>query len=149
MGRQELLDREASSWDAFMTAVGRVSAERRTEVGVVPGWSVHDLVWHCGFWSADAASRIEAMAAGGDEEPERPEAVWQAMNDEAAEQSKSMAWDEVVARTEAARERVRAALASLAEVGTAAESEFVEETFEHYDEHTAEIERFAASAPGA
>jgi hypothetical protein len=42
---------------------------------------------------------------------------------------------------------VRAALASLAEVDRAAESEFVEETFEHYDEHTAEIERFAPSGP--
>ncbi len=147
MERQDLLDREASSWDAFMAAVARVTAERRTEAGVVPGWSVHDLVWHCGFWADDAARKIELIAADR-QEPERPEAEWQAMNDDVAEQSRSMAWEEVVARSEAARERIRAALVSLAEVGPAAESEFVEETFEHYDEHAAEIERFASGPPG-
>ena len=147
MERQELLDREAASWSALMAAAGRVPDERRTEAGVVPGWSVHDLVWHCGFWADDAAGRIEKLAAGGDPEPDRPEAVWQSMNDEAAEAAKAMRWDEVVSGSEAARERVRAALGSLAEVDRAAESEFVEETFEHYDEHTAEIERFAASGP--
>jgi hypothetical protein len=146
MERQGLLDREAASWAEFIAAVGRVSAERRVELGVVPGWSVHDLVWHCGFWADDAAGRIEVLAAGGNAEPDRPEAVWQAMNDEAAEASKAMSWDEIVSRSEAARERVRAALSSLTEVGPAAESEFVEETFEHYDEHAAEIERFGATS---
>ncbi len=145
MERQELLDREAASWDAFLTAVGRVPAERRTEIGAVPGWSVHDLVWHCGFWADDAARRIELIAADR-QEPERPEAVWQAMNDDVAEQSKAMSWEEVVARSEAARERIRAALESLPEPSPAAASEFADETFEHYDEHTAEVERFAAGA---
>ena len=56
-----------------------------------------------------------------------------------------MAWDEILSRSGAARERIRGALASLTEIPEAAESEFVEETFEHYDEHAAEIERFAAS----
>ena len=146
MERQELLDREAASWDAFMAAVDRVSVERRTEPGVVPGWSVADLVWHCGYWAEDAARRIERIAAGTPE-PEDPESVWQKTNDEIAEESKAMAWDEILSRSQAAREQVRGALASLSEITVAAESEFVEETFEHYDEHAAEIERFAGGAP--
>jgi hypothetical protein len=146
MERQQLLDREASSWGAFMGAVARVPEARRTELGVVPGWSVADLVWHCGYWVDDAARRIELIAAGRPE-PEEPEAVWQKTNDEVAEQSKAMSWDEVVSRSEASRERIRTVFAALSDVPPAAESEFVEETFEHYDEHTAEIERFAASAP--
>ena len=144
MERQQLLDREASSWEALMGAVARVPEARRTELGVVPGWSVVDLVWHCGYWVDDAARRIELMAAGSPE-PEEPEAVWQKTNDEVAEQSKAMSWDEVVTRSEAARVRIRAVLSSLREIGPAAESEFSDETFEHYDEHTPEIERFAAS----
>jgi hypothetical protein len=144
MERQQLLDREASSWDALMGAVARVPEARRTELGAVPGWSVADLVWHCGYWVDDAARRIELIAAGRPE-PEEPEAVWQKTNDEVAEQSKAMTWDEVVTRSEAARERIRAVLSSLSEIGPAAESEFSDETFEHYDEHTSEIERFAAS----
>ena len=145
MEQQQLLDREASSWEALMGAVARVPEARRTELGVVPGWSVADLVWHCGYWVDDAARRIELMAAGRPE-PEEPEAVWQKTNDEVAEQSKAMSWDEVVTRSEAARERIRTVLSSLLEIGPAAESEFSDETFGHYDEHRAEIERFAASA---
>jgi hypothetical protein len=145
MERQQLLDREASSWDALMAAVDRVPEARRTELGVVPGWSVADLVWHCGYWVDDAARRIELIAAGRPE-PEELEAVWQKTNDEVAEQSKAMSWDEVVARSEAARERIRTVFAALSDVPPAAESEFVDETFEHYDEHAVEIERFAASA---
>ena len=144
MERQQLLDREASSWEAFMGAVARVPEARRTDLGVVPGWSVADLVWHCGYWVDDAARKIELIAAGRPE-PEEPEAVWQKTNDEVAEQSKTMSWDEVVTRSEAARERIRTVLSSLSEIAPAAESEFSDETFEHYHEHTSEIERFAAS----
>lgn len=141
MERQQLLDREASSWEALMGAVARVPEPRRTEPGVVPGWSVADLVWHCGYWVDDAARRIELIAAGSPE-PEEPEAVWQKTNDEVAEQSKAMSWDEVVERSEAARERIRTVFAALSDVPPAAESEFVDETFEHYDEHAVEIRRF-------
>jgi hypothetical protein len=147
MVRQELLEREASSWEALMAAVARVPEDRRAEPGVVPGWSVADLVWHCGYWVDDAARRIEAIAAGTPE-PDDPEAVWQKTNDEVAAQSKTMSWDEVVARSEAARDRIRAVLSSLSEIPAAAESEFVDETIEHYDEHAAEIERFAAGSGG-
>jgi hypothetical protein len=143
MERQELLDREASSWEALLAAVAKVPADRRTEPGAVPGWSVADLVWHCGYWVDDAARRIELIGAGTPE-PDEPESVWQKTNDEIAEESKAMAWDEIVSRSEAARERIRGALASLTEIREAAESEFVDETFDHYDEHAAEIERFAA-----
>ena len=146
MERQQLLDREASSWEALMGAVARVPEPRRTEPGVVPGWSVADLVWHCGYWVDDAARRIELIAAGSPD-PEEPEAVWQKINDEVAEQSKAMSWDEVVERSEAARERIRTVFAALSDVPRAAESEFVDETFEHYDEHAVEIARFADFPP--
>jgi hypothetical protein len=147
MDRRELLNREASSWKALMAAVARVPEDRRAEPGAVPGWSVADLVWHCGYWVDDAARRIEAIAADTPE-PDDPEVVWQKTNDEVAAQSKAISWDEVVARSEAARGRIRAVLSSLSEIPPAAESEFVDETFEHYDEHAAEIERFAAGSGG-
>jgi uncharacterized protein (TIGR03083 family) len=146
MERHELLEREAASWRALLAAVDRVPPERRTEPGVVPGWSVADLVWHCGVWADDAARRIELISTGGDPEPDWPDAAWRKMNDDAAEASKTMTWEEIVSRSEAARERVREAFASLSETASEGESEFVEETFEHYEEHTAEIERFAATA---
>src|SRR5262245_63553108 len=147
MERRERLEREASSLEAFLAAVARVPEDRRTEPGVVPGWSTADLVWHCGYWVDDAARRIEAIAAATPA-PDDPEAVWQKTNDEIAQESKAMSWDEVITRSEAARDRIRTVLSSLPEIPPAAESEFVEETFEHYDEHAAEIERFAEAAGG-
>ena len=139
MDRSELLEREAASWQAFLTAVARVPEARRTEPGVVPGWSVADLVWHCGYWADDAALRIPLIAAG------EPDHVESKTNDEVAQESKAMSWDEIQTRSEAARERIRSVMSSLEEIPPAVESEFVEETFDHYDEHAAEIERFAAS----
>ena len=47
-----------------------------------------------------------------------------------------------MARSEAARERIRTAFTALSDAQPAAESEFVEETFEHYDEHALEVRRF-------
>ena len=46
MDRDELLEREHASWSALEAAVGRVPADRRAVDGVVPGWSVKDLLWH-------------------------------------------------------------------------------------------------------
>src|SRR4029450_3182685 len=141
MERQQLLDREASSWEALMGAVARVPEPRRTELGAGPGGSGVDLVWHCGYWVDDAARRIELIAAGRPE-PEEPEAVWQKTNDEVAEQSKARSRDEAAPGSAAPGERPRTAVSSLLETEPAAESEFSDETFEHYDEHRAEIERF-------
>ena len=42
-----------------MAAVGRVPQDRRTEPGVVPGWSGADHVWACRYWADDAARRID------------------------------------------------------------------------------------------
>lgn len=140
MDRSELLEREASSWQAFLAAVARVPEARRTEPGVVPGWSVADLVWHCGYWADDAALRIPFIARGV------PDDVQSKSNDEVAEESKAMSWDEIVTRSEEGRERVRSVLSTLDEISPAVESEFADETFDHYDEHAAEIERLAADS---
>jgi hypothetical protein len=55
-----------------------------------------------------------------------------------------MSWDEVVRRAEECRDRVRAAFSSSSDPGDVAVRWFREDTFEHYDEHTAEIRAFVA-----
>jgi hypothetical protein len=44
----ELAKREAESWQAFLAEVEAVPSGLRSVEGVVPGWSVKDLVHHCG-----------------------------------------------------------------------------------------------------
>jgi hypothetical protein len=142
MGTDELLAREAESWEAFLAQTRRVPPERWAVAEVVPGWSVHDLVWHCGRWTEYAAELMDEMTAGVYEDVPFPEAYWQGLNDSWAMESKLRSRDAVTTATELRRERARRALAALP--GNAdAEREFSSETFEHYDEHAAEIAAFA------
>ncbi len=144
--RDELLQREADGWTAVLDAVDRVPDELRTVEGVVPDWSVVDLVFHCGKWAELAGSHLEEMAAGAFTGEEQPQEVWQAMNASWAEESKTLTWEQAVAAAEAGRMQARTALEALAEVDETARSWFVEETIDHYAEHAQEIGRFAAGS---
>lgn len=141
--RDELLEREAASWSALEVAVAKVPAERLAEPGAVPGWSVADLVWHCTKWADYSGGNLEAMAAGTFVPDDHDDAYFDGLNAAFAEESKAMSWDAIVTGAAAARERVRAALAALPEVTDQAAEDFGSETFEHYEEHAAEIAVFA------
>jgi hypothetical protein len=143
MDRDELLQREADAWAALEAAIARVPAERRTEEGVVPGWSVQDLVWHCAKWADYSGGNLEAMATGTYVEEQHDDAYFDAMNADIAAQSKTLAWADVMAGAAAMRERARAALVTIPELTGEAVEDFSGETFEHYEEHAAEIAAFA------
>ena len=144
--RHELLRREEAAWSALLGAAESVPDDLRTVAGVVPGWSVSDLVFHSGKWAELAGTHLEEMAAGTFAGEEQPEEVWQAMNDAWAEESKTLTWEQSVAAAEAGRMRARTALEALDQVDESAASWFVEETYDHYPEHTEEIARFATRA---
>ncbi len=141
--RDELLRKEADAWRAFLGVAEGVPGELRTLPDVVPGWSVVDLAFHNGKWAELAGTHLEEMAAGTFTGVEQPEEVWQAMNAAWADESKSLTWEQAVAAAEAGRMKARTALEALDAVDESASSWFVEETFEHYAEHTDEIGRFA------
>jgi len=144
--KDELLEREAASWAALEVAVAKVPAERLAEPGAVPGWSVADLVWHCAKWADYSGANLEAMAAGTYVPDDHDDAYFDALNGSFADESKAMSWDAIVTGAAAARARVRAALAALPEADAPAVEDFGGETFEHYEEHAAEIAAFAAGS---
>ena len=131
-----------------MAEVGRVPEHRRSDGGVVPGWSVNDLVFHNGKWAGVAAEKLGALATSGSVGEEEPDEVWEGKNELWAAESKSMLYQEAMARALADRERARAALLALPDVTDEAASWFTEETFDHYQEHTEEISRFADGLEG-
>ena len=143
--RDELLKREEEAWSEFVAEVGRVPEHRRGDDGVVPGWSVTDLVFHNGRWAGVAAEKLAAIGAAGTAGEEDADEVWQGKNAMWAAESKSMLYQEAMARALEDRERARAALQALPEVTDEAASWFQEETFDHYQEHTEEVGRFADS----
>jgi hypothetical protein len=143
--REELLKSEEAAWAEFVAEVGRVPEHRRSDGGVVPGWSVTDLVFHNGKWAGVAAVKLEAIGASGSAGEEDSDEVWRGANDRWAEESKSLSYEEAMKSALADREAARNALAALDEVTDEAASWFKEETFDHYLEHTEEVGRFADS----
>ena len=71
------------------------------------------------------------------------DAAFDALSAVAAEEAHKQDFADLEAGLARARERVRAALAALPEVDDAAATMFYEETTEHYEEHAAEVRRFA------
>jgi hypothetical protein len=140
----DILGNEATAWARLDAAVQAVPDTRRNDRDVVPGWSTQVLLWHCVFWADFVAQVVEAAAAG----VEGPtDADWDAVNEQVARDGAAMTWDEVNAGAERARARVRDAIASLRPEQLTEDlvKEISGETYEHYDEHAAEIEAFTGS----
>jgi hypothetical protein len=144
VGRDELLRREAANWGALEAAIASVPADRRTEPGVVPGWSVRDLVWHCARWSDYVGDVLASIAAGTYVEEDRPDSFFEDLNARWAEEATAIDWETVESEMRAARERARSGFEALAEPDANAVEWFTDEAVDHYAEHAAEIAAFAA-----
>jgi hypothetical protein len=138
MNSELLLKCEDDMWRAFAGAFETVSPDRRQLEGVVPGWSTHDVVWHCVFWADYAGEMLDRIRAG-DPDPDD----FEGPEDEILAAGRALSWDEVLRRAEQARSKVRAALTNFADAPTRAVEWFQDDTFDHYEEHAAQIEAFA------
>jgi DinB superfamily len=138
MERDTMLRREEEAWRDFAGVLASVPTGRRDVEGVVPGWSAHDLLWHCAYWTEFAGGVLEKIR-GGEADPEagaQPEA-------DILAEGRRASWDAALARTEAGRGRARAALSRFDDaIPDLAAQWFREDTFEHYDEHAEQIRVF-------
>lgn len=141
---EELATKENTAWRYFLDAVGSVPADRLADEGVVPGWSVKDLVWHCAEWARFAGEHLGHMQGGTFKDPFEgvDPAHWDRLSQEMIDESRTMSFDEVLAGAEARRTAVRDVVASLPSIDDEAARWFADETFVHYHEHAAEIRRF-------
>jgi hypothetical protein len=142
MDKEQLLELEEKAWKAFVGEARRVPEHLRADPGVVPSWSVNDLVFHVGMWAGVAAEKLELLRKG---EPAGEDEDWEGLNQTWAARSKSMPYEQAMASATQDRQRAREALTALRAVDHEAESWFKEETIDHYVEHTDEIARFADS----
>jgi Mycothiol maleylpyruvate isomerase N-terminal domain len=138
--KHELLSLEERGWTAFVGEVRRVPEHVRADPGVVPGWSVIDLVFHVGVWAGVAADKLDLLRKG---EPAEDDDDWESMNQAWAARSKSMPYEQAMAMALQDRQRAREALQALDAVTSEAEGWFKEETIDHYAEHADEIGRYA------
>lgn len=140
MSAEELLKKEAESWAAFLEVIGTVPADLRMEEGVVPGWSTQDLVWHCAYWTDYTGSVLERIA-DGDPDP----ADTSAKEEDILAEGRGLAWDEMIAKAEKARERMRTAASRLQELTPLAIEWLEGDTFDHYEDHRGQISAFLAA----
>ena len=136
---EELLAEEDEAWGEFVDAFDAISEDARDAEGVVPGWSTKDLVWHCGYWAGYVAGVLEKIGRGESTEDSQD---WDAFNAMVLEDGRAMTWDEIIVRSEQNRVRAREALQALSTLTEEAVTEFAGETYEHYNEHAAEIRAF-------
>jgi uncharacterized damage-inducible protein DinB len=142
--RTEQAAREAESWAAFAGALERIPRERWEEEGILPGWSVKELLWHMAGWLQKCARNLERFARGEDE-PASEQSVDE-RNEELAAQAHGMTIDAVYRGLTSARELVVEGWNALPNVDERAVEELADETYDHYDEHRADLERFSAPA---
>jgi len=138
--RDELLEREDEAWSALVAVVAAVPADRRETEGVVPGWSTRDLVWHCAAWAGYADDVLERIRRG--EPAPEPLVDEDARNAEILAASRGTIWDDAVLRLAQNRRRARQAFAAFDDPPVAAIERFRCDTFEHYEEHAAQIRAF-------
>jgi hypothetical protein len=142
--RAEAAGREAGSWAAFEAALERIPRDRWEDDGVLPGWSVKELMWHMAGWLQKCARNLERFARGEDE-PASEQTVDE-RNEELAAQARQMSVDAVYRGLVSARDLVLEGWNALPDVDERAVEELAGETYDHYDEHRADLDRFSASA---
>jgi uncharacterized damage-inducible protein DinB len=142
--RAEQAKLEADSWVAFEAALEAIPRTSWEDDGVLPGWSVKELLWHMAGWLQKCARRLEEMRTRGEAVVRTGQTVDE-RNDELAAQARTMTVDAVYRGLIDARALVLEEWVALPNIDERAIDELVCETYEHYDEHRADLERFVTA----
>jgi uncharacterized damage-inducible protein DinB len=141
--KTEHAKQEADAWAAFGAALDAIPRASWEDEGVLPGWSVKELLWHMAGWLQKCARRLEEMRTG--REALQTGQTVDERNDELAAQARTMTVDAVYRGLLAARALVREEWDALPDVDERGISELADETYEHYDEHRTDLERFVTA----
>jgi len=134
----ELLD---SAWARWLEALDLVDPFRRDEKVLDDNWSIKDLVAHTTFWDAEVLTDIQRWRHG------RPPVSndWQRMNDENYAAHRDRPYDLIRVEMHLVHQIVRDAIAQLpADLPAELIERIAVDTWDHYDEHTQQIEAWLA-----
>ena len=127
-----------ASWDDWLAALDGIPEERLTEPGVCGDWSVKDLIGHVAYWDDDALADVERIMMG------RGQAAGTVdeRNAAAAATNATRSLDDLRAEMALTHETLVGVLRGLDPDDPRALRicrEIAEDTWEHYDEHAAEV----------
>lgn len=131
------LEHLARSWQNLLDADAGIPEERMVEPGVVGEWSVKDVLAHVAYWDNDRLERIDRFVNGL---PEPDETDWQAVNERVYAERRDWPLADVRRDLLDTHERLLTALCHAPGYDHA----LLQEDWEHYDEHAAEIRAWRA-----
>lgn len=121
-----------TSWQNLQQALAGIPDDRMSETGVCGEWSTKDLLAHIAFWDDLDVEQIKARSIGAEIQP----VDWQAANDKSSAERADWSLSRARQEFEDAHARLLALCAD--HPGYAAEI-VDKDTWEHYDEHAAQI----------
>lgn len=143
------LDRLAvASWEKLKAEVERFSDTELEQPGVVPDWSLKDLLGHIGYWEEFMAGNLRAIAAGREDDVVSPadEAAVNQWNEREWRLRRDRPLAAIKEEWFAGYESARQALAAVPEarlhekIGERTPAErFAGDTFGHFEEHLRQI----------
>ena len=142
--RTEHAKRETDAWARFEEATLAIPRDRWDEPGVLPDWTMKEMLWHVAGWLDECAQHVDRMIAGTFEDPGDGDDDTDDRNAAFATEARGMSVDEVWGGLIAARELVRRRWNELPEITDRAVEEFASETYLHYREHLPELEHAVA-----
>jgi hypothetical protein len=134
----ELLD---SAWTRWLEALDKVDPSRRDEKVLDDNWSIKDMVAHTTFWDAEVLTDIQRWQHG------RPPISndWQRMNDENYAAHRDRPYDLSRVEMHLVHQTVRDAITQLpADLPEELIERIAVDTWEHYEDHTQQIEGWLA-----
>ncbi|HET8522724.1 MAG TPA: maleylpyruvate isomerase N-terminal domain-containing protein [Thermomicrobiales bacterium] len=138
----ETLQQIDRSWANLLDALDGVPAESGAEPGACGEWSVKDLAGHIAFWASQAGP-IATRQASAAPKPEGDNdggsdggTDFQAINEEVAAKNSARSYDDL---TRELHETHQQMVETLRNLPTLDPDWVAGNTFEHYDEHAAEI----------
>ena len=147
--REEHLRAEDEGWTELKSLLDALSPEQMLEPGLTPeGWSVKDLLWHLGAWSAEAGIMLERIRTGTYDGWGQAASVDE-LNARFLEEGRRV--DLATAKSElyAARNRALMEWAGLPKVTPEAEEWFRESGPEHYQEHLDDLRAWVGTLTSA
>jgi hypothetical protein len=137
VGAESLLEAEEAAWHELSAELERLTDEEMERPGLTPdGWSVKDVLFHIGAWSADCGMQLERMRMGTWEEPHEDV---DRRNREWFELSRTMDLRTVKAELVSARTRMVVEFGTMPEITPPAVEWFEESGPLHYEEHLVDV----------
>lgn len=132
MDREELFQRIETSWQDLQNVLQDIPPERASEPGVSGEWSVKDLLGHITFWERNAVTEVQRL---------EPEEVVEALdvdeiNARERERYRNRSLDELQAEFTESHDALMDALRTVEDLDP---DEVKGDTWEHYEEHAADI----------